>query len=251
MAARTKPASANTAPLPLELVARSHAPALEPFDPRRLSKAGVLEVMRIVSGASYQELGRKVGMRTTKVRRLLEGQYVKPPKADVACLFLLLFDMVPLRPRPRGATPPYAFLTVQEAAQAVSVTPAMMRRLVAREPAIGAVKVGRKIRVPREGLLSFFLGERPAARQVRGWTPLELAQVLRVDYHAIRRAYKAGRLRTVRKAPGGRITIPPNEVRRVLTRGLSPIELWGRDLSAAQRCKRAKARRVAREGKRS
>ena len=249
MSARTKPASANT--VALERVARSHAPALEPFDPRRLSKAGVLEVMRIVSGASYQELGRKVGMRTTKVHRLLAGQYNKPQKAGVARLLALLFEMVPLRPRPRGAIPPFAFLTIPEAAQAVSVTPVVMRRLVAREPAIGAVKVGRYIRVPREGLLSFFLGERPAARQVRGWTPLELARVLRVDERAIRFAYNGGRLRIVRNAPRGRITIPPNEVRRVLTRGLSPIQPRTSDLRISERASRNSAHRAVRGGKRS
>ena len=228
VAAKTRPQTVRSQPS-----LRVIEPPIE-TRPDRLTQAGALELMRAAAGLSYGDVARQLGIPRAKVVRLIRGAYAKPRRAQIERVRDLLFDRLPARPArlriPAGA----AFLTLHEAARMLALKPAEVRRLICRHREIGAVKVGTKIRIPRQGILDFLYepqtgGERDPQGMSRG----ELAHLLRVGEHVIRWATEHGCIRAIRR--GRFVAIPTREIERVLRRGTQELRFRRSDLPKSRR----------------
>ena len=227
----------------LDTASEQPAPVLDEetlnIDLRHICRAGILELMRIGAGLSYKELGRGMGMRPIKVRRYVCGMMRKPQQQTVFQIWLFLWKRLPsqsveptLRLRALGERLPEVnihipgYLTLDEAAAMMKLRPSEMRRLVSREPEIGAIKVGVAIRIPRDRLCVFIAG---ASGSPPGELPADLigireaADLLRVEIHVLRYAIECGRLKGLQTSKKARIQISRAELSRFLMEGTSPI----------------------------
>jgi excisionase family DNA binding protein len=202
--------------------------------PDRLTQSGALELMRAAAGLSYGDVGRQLGIPRAKAIRLIRGAYIKPRRAQLERLRDLLFDRLPARPARLRISAGAAFLTLQEAARMLALKPSEVRRLICRHREIGAIKVGTKIRIPRQGIVDFLYEPQIAGdREPQGMSRGELAQVLRVREGVIRWATEHGLVKTIRR--GRFVTIPTREIERLLRRGTQELRFRKSDLPKSRR----------------
>ena len=227
----------------LDTAGEQPAPVLDEeilnIDLRHICRAGILELMRIGAGLSYKELGRGVGMPAAKARRYICGMMRKPRRQTLFQIWRFLWERIPaqssgptLRLRALGERLPEAnlhipgYLTLEEAAAMMKLRPSEMRRLISREPEIGAIKVGRFIRIPRDRLSTFIAG---ASGSLLERLPADLisireaAALLRVEVHVLRYAMDCGRLKGLQTSKKARIQFSRTELSRFLMEGTSPL----------------------------
>lgn len=192
------------------------------IDPRRLSRSGILELMRIAAGLSYKDVSRLTGIPRAKAIRLIRGAYQKPRRRDIEAVRDVCWARMPARSPAALIAGAPSFLTLEEAADLMAVGPAVMRRLVGRNRALRAIKVGIRIRIPQDALASHISAlqpEAPAVASADGLSRNELAAILRVPAQVLRRASEDGRIKEVRRWKHGRPRIPRREVKRILAKG--------------------------------
>ena len=208
------------------------------FDPRRLSRCAILELMRIGAGLSYKELSQLTGIPRAKVIRLIRGAYARPRVAEINLLRDSCWRRLAARSSPFTTKTSPAFLTLEEAAELIAVKPAVMRRLICRDRSIGAVKVGKRIRIPAQGLARFVSVPRRSWRSLRvgdGMSIQDLARLLRVLPGTVRHSIRHGKIKATQEKWHGRVRIPASEVRRILKEGTTPLRPRYSDLPRAQR----------------
>ncbi|OGO10475.1 MAG: hypothetical protein A2Z66_12855 [Chloroflexi bacterium RBG_13_66_10] len=227
----------------LDTAGEQTAPVLDEeilnIDLRHICRAGILELMRIGAGLSYKELGRGLGLPPIKVRRYVCGTMRKPRQQTLFQIWRFLWERIPaqspeptLRLRALGERLPEAnihipgYLTLEEAAAMMKLRPSEMRRLVSREPEIGAIKVGVVIRIPRDRLCGFIAdasGSPPGELPADLISIREAAELLRVEVHVLHYAMKCGRLKGLQASKKARIQIGRAELSRFLMEGTAPI----------------------------
>lgn len=229
---RQRPAAAPAESLRPSLIA-----GVLTIDVRHVSRIGLLELMRIGAGMSYRELGARVGLTPTKTRRLLRGQTSRPKRGVTRRMWEVLWDRLPENTAQRAplhlreedarevehASTAPMLLTEKEAAGLLMLRPQQLRKLVLENPQIGAVKMGRYLRIPRRALCDFVIGPQLAVRQTGYLSIYEAAALLRLSPCQLRYAIKCGRIRVEQTGWHYPIRIPMSEISRLLIEGTHSI----------------------------
>lgn len=208
------------------------------LDPRRLSRCAFLELMRIAAGLSYKDLSHLTGIPRAKVIRLIRGAYARPRLAEINLLRDTCWRRLAARSSPFTTKTSPAFLTLDEAAELIAVRSTVMRCLICRDRSIGAIKVGRRIRIPAQGLARLVSAPRRSHRSRRpedGMSIQEIATLLRVLPGVVRRSIRDGKIKATQQQRHGPVRIRASEVRRILKQGTHPLLLRKSDLPRAQR----------------
>lgn len=197
------------------------------LDPRRLDQRAILELMRIAAGIDYKQLAGLTGILRYRIIRILQGEYKEPRTDDVKRILEVLWEHLPKR-RPQQAIRHLghrSFLTLEEAAEQLSVSKRVMRRMCQRRPELGAIQVGRALRIPADAFDDFIIGGRPPVDgDLDTFTMKDLQQILRVPYHTIRWIVRTGQVRTFERGSGRRkLRIPREDVIRLLHEGTGPV----------------------------
>jgi excisionase family DNA binding protein len=218
-----------------------------PLQITAISRCGLLEIARIGAGLSYQDLGKRAGMPGAYVARILRGGTRKPHVERVARLWSVLWQALPATPSSLALEvlgevgAPSAgeisdlpsYLTIEEAADLLKLKPQKVRRLIMEYPELRAVKIGKKIRVPRHTLNGFITDPRPIVthRADRGIGISQMAAFFRVHPDLLRYAIRTGRLKAEQARRHAPVRIPVSEVHRVMQSGLAelkPLSTWNR-----------------------
>ena len=223
------------------------APKAElPLEIRTIGRYGILDLMRIGAGLSYQEVGRRAGMRPIRAMRLIRGGYSKPPGTALQRVLDVLWAALPVteqaiplrvietgaRSKPVPSVPigEIFYVTLQEAARLLLVKLPKMRRLVSEHPEMGALKIGGNIRIPRRALEEFITNPRcPSVAPAGFVTSAQLAALFRVSPETIAHAIREKCIRAVRSGERDRPRIPLSEVQRLMKQGtakLRPLKQW-------------------------
>lgn len=204
------------------------------IDPRRLTRSGILELMRVAAGLSYKDLSRLTAIPRARVIRLVRGAYPKAQHRYLDAIREVCWARLPARmPALAGVIAP-PFLTLEEAAELMAVSPTEMRRLAVRCPALRAIKVGRKTRIPAAALSEFLTSPTPRGKG-NGVSLQEASAILRVHVCSLRKAIRAGRLQVEQQRKHYPIRISPREFQRLLRQGTHELRPWRSDLSRGQR----------------
>lgn len=235
-ARRTQRTGSRSGPRNIE-AAKPQASLGLPIDPRRLSRPGVLELMRIAAHLSYRDVSRLTGIPRAKVLRLIRGAYEKPLRRELEALRDVCWGRMPSRSPALPTTEAPLFLTLEEAADLLAITREAMRRLVVRDRRLRAIKAGVAIRIPQAALADFISAQKSLSPQMLsdGLSRQELANLLRVPVHVVRYANQTGRIKAVQRGKHGRPRIPWREVKRVLARGTHELRPRASDLPRSKR----------------
>lgn len=209
------------------------------IDPRRLSRPGALELLRIAAGFSYRDVADLTGIRRAHVMRILRGDLQRPTHRFLDRIRDVCWERLPSCPQNAGARYLPDLVTLEEAARLLAVRPIVMRRLAVRHPELAAIKVGHQIRFPSKNLAAFISGaERPAGSESNeGLSTAELGRALRVAPHVIHYLRGTGRIRSFRRGGGrgGGYRFALAEVRRLMREGTGPLRPRQGDLSRNRR----------------
>ena len=203
-----------------------------PIDPRRLSRPGILELMRIAARLSYKDLARLTGIRRAQVIRLVRGAREKPLRRQIEAIREVCWAKMPVRSPALPAAKAPSFFTLEEAADLLAVSPAVMRRLLVRDRRFRAIKVGVGLRIPAAALAEWISEPQPPCPQPAkaGLSRQQLADLLRVSVDVVRYANQIGRIKAVQRGKYGHPRIPWQEVKRVVARGTHELRPRASDL---------------------
>jgi excisionase family DNA binding protein len=160
--------------------------------------------------------------------QILRGRCHDALPGDLRLLRDQLWDALPYRP-PSPAIGAIAegpaFLSIAQVARFLSLAPATVRCLASAEKSLGAIKIGRFVRIPRASLLSFLEQRCGLARPRRGSsvTLRQAAETLGVTTAVIRHAVRLGRIRTLHGGRHQRPRISGRELERVMRAGTQPL----------------------------
>jgi len=224
----TRPRARLTSARTREPARSENRPPLElplTIDPRRLSQAGLLELMRLAAGLSLPALALRAGIGPERIGHILRGSCRDPRRQELARLRDLLWSLLPYRPnRTRAALlgPGPLYLSVNEVADLLGLRPCTVRQLAASK--LGAINLGRFVRIPRAGLLAYLQrqsGLSPSPAQE--FSPRDAAEALGVPWGNINRAIRQGRIRIRQAGPHQRRRIPSREIERIMSAGTHPL----------------------------
>jgi excisionase family DNA binding protein len=230
-----------------ELIGASDASSAEPtfdegslsVDLQHISRATVLELMRIAAGLSYTELARSIGIPRSRLRRYLRGLLEKPRESITRQIWDALWQRLPPRSaalilHQRHIDPSLSahdlrglqLLTLKQAARMTRIPESALRRLLPKHPELCAVKIGAGIRIPRDTLAEFIASSPaiPTGKDASDMITMQRAcELLQVEPHVLRYAIKCGRLEKCQLSKKHRIYFTLAEIRRFLSEGTAPL----------------------------
>ncbi len=192
-------------------------------DPRCVCQPGMLELMRMAAGLSYQEVAALLGSTPDRVSQLLTGGAKKSSGPQLARILRVLWTRLPVLP-PSPASLPET-LTTQEAAAILTVKPSTMREAAQRVREYEAFHVGPRWFFPRDTFLRIlaarcgFIPRRPGDLL----TPRQVARALRVSTYFVYHRLSAGQIRAVQAHPHAHWRIHKDELRRLLHNGADSL----------------------------
>ena len=220
------------------------APRRQPLDLTRfvevrlLTRFGVLELMRLAAGLSYQDLAARVGLPPARLIRLIRRAEANAPSEQIERIWRALWEALP-RSTPRLVDEPERlsdtlaeaakglpiYLSLGEAARLLRVNVAKMRRLAVERPELRAIKFGAAVRIPRHALYQYVNSPLPPLkRREPGLRTVDLAAFFRVSHDIVTYQRRQGRIRAIqRRGARKHWLVPDAEIHRLMAFGTEPL----------------------------